>query len=584
MKIRANRHTITILLIACLIVAAGCSGGHSSSTSTIVVPPVTLLAAPTAVSAVAGNQNIALSWNAVPQATSYTVYWSSSSSVTKQTGSAISGIAAAAYLHSGLTNSTTYYYVVTATKGPVESSESAEVSATPALPLGGPVTISGMIKYQDKEYGSTGFTVNMPYKAVRYAEVDIVPVSAPASKIASGITSSTGSYAITLPAAIATNVYVRVYSTATVSGDFPIAVKSIMGALYAPASSNFTPTGDTTVNIAIPVLSSAGGAFNILDVLTSGYEFIDTWAGSTPYPLSAYWVSGNPSYGTWYCDGSLSPDCPQGTGIYVLSNNSSGDTDEYDDDVLWHEFGHFTAAHFSRDTSQGGQHYLTDNDLDLRLSWSEGWGDFFPGAVKRWLKSVDPARLSSAPTLTLSQYVDTVGSLAGISFNMGDPDHELYSSQYYYSSNEVAVAKVLLDLQSLYGMQSVWDVIHSSSFKKTNPDPVNLESFWDTWKLRLSFLSEQPALENIYSGRKIYYKEDDFEPAGDDLITAVTRTVFPGTVSVPMIEQHTLYKNDSTPDKDLYRFSANAGQQFTIQTTERGTFKNGADTYIKDPE
>jgi len=548
------------------VVTAVNSAGESSDSSPVHAT-VPALAPPTAVSAVAGNNTVVLSWNPVSLATSYNIYGSGVSPVTKGTGTIISGLTSTTYIHSSLTNSTPYYYVVTALNASGESSESPEVSATPASSPSGTVTISGTIEYQDKEYGLSGFTGNTPYKAVRYAEVDLV-TAASNSTITTGITTSAGSYLITLPSPTTTEMYVRVKSIATVTGDAPILVKSLspVSALYAAASSNFAPTGDTTVNINIPVTSSAGGAFNILDVLTSGYEFIDTWAGSTPYSLSAYWQQGN-LYGTYYCDSGCSP----GPGIYVLSS-TSGDTDEYDDDVIWHEFGHFTAAHFSQDDSQGGAHSFPDNDLDLRLSWSEGWGDFYPGAIKRWLKGVDPGRLSSAPTLTLSQYIDTVGSVAGISFDLGNPG----ASPFYYSSNEVAVAKVLLDLHTAYGMQSIWDVISSGSFAPTPPRPVNLEAFWNEWKLRGTFAGERINLENIYSGRMIYYKELAFEAAGDDLYSSVTRTV-----SIPFTEQNTLYKANGTPDKDVFRFSAAASQKFTIQTTTIGTLKNGADTYIR---
>jgi len=44
--------------------------------------------------------------------------------------------------------------------------------------------------------------------------------------------------------------------------------------------------------------------------------------------------------GHLFLHGLRHPVLPGRIGIYVLSD-PLGDTDEFDDDVLWHEFGHF---------------------------------------------------------------------------------------------------------------------------------------------------------------------------------------------------------------------------------------------------
>lgn len=62
----------------------------------------------------------------------YNVYWALAPGVTKITGAKIENVTSS-YEHSGLTNGITYYYVITSfdTDTSLESSESAEVSATP---------------------------------------------------------------------------------------------------------------------------------------------------------------------------------------------------------------------------------------------------------------------------------------------------------------------------------------------------------------------------------------------------------------------------------------------------------------------
>jgi hypothetical protein len=84
-------------------------------------------AAPTGLHASAGNAQVALSWSSVANATSYNVYRGTSSG-----GEAfVTNVSTAGDTDTGLTNGVTYYYEVTAVGSGLESSRSAEVSATP---------------------------------------------------------------------------------------------------------------------------------------------------------------------------------------------------------------------------------------------------------------------------------------------------------------------------------------------------------------------------------------------------------------------------------------------------------------------
>ncbi|MBI5182166.1 MAG: Ig-like domain-containing protein [Nitrospirae bacterium] len=101
-----------------LTVTSGGGGGSAPS-------------APTGVSATAGDGQTTISWNAVSGATSYNIYWATTSGVTKTTGTKISSVTSP-YTHTGLTNGTTYYYVVTGINAcGDESGESNQLSATP---------------------------------------------------------------------------------------------------------------------------------------------------------------------------------------------------------------------------------------------------------------------------------------------------------------------------------------------------------------------------------------------------------------------------------------------------------------------
>jgi hypothetical protein len=95
-------------------------------------------AAPLGVTATPGNGQVSLDWLAANGATSYNVYYGTSTGVTTTTGTPVVGVRAPA-VHMGLNNSTTYYYIVTAVNNIGESLASAEVSATPVFPAGDPL-------------------------------------------------------------------------------------------------------------------------------------------------------------------------------------------------------------------------------------------------------------------------------------------------------------------------------------------------------------------------------------------------------------------------------------------------------------
>lgn len=86
---------------------------------------------PKGVTATAGNKQVTLSWTAVTGATSYNVYYGTSSGVTTANGTKIAGAASPKTI-TGLANGTHYYFVVTAKNGGGESSISTKVSATPS--------------------------------------------------------------------------------------------------------------------------------------------------------------------------------------------------------------------------------------------------------------------------------------------------------------------------------------------------------------------------------------------------------------------------------------------------------------------
>lgn len=90
-------------------------------------------AAPVGLVATAGHGQVALTWTASNGATGYNVKRSTASG--GPYAAVATGLAATGFTDTGLTNGTTYYYVVSATNGAGESVNSAQVSAVPQAPL-----------------------------------------------------------------------------------------------------------------------------------------------------------------------------------------------------------------------------------------------------------------------------------------------------------------------------------------------------------------------------------------------------------------------------------------------------------------
>jgi fibronectin type 3 domain-containing protein len=88
--------------------------------------------------ATAGNAQVALSWSGSTGATSYNVKRSTTSGGPYTT---VASPTATSYTDTGLTNGTTYYYVVTAVNSAGESGNSNQASATPTTPPAAPTSL-----------------------------------------------------------------------------------------------------------------------------------------------------------------------------------------------------------------------------------------------------------------------------------------------------------------------------------------------------------------------------------------------------------------------------------------------------------
>ena len=130
-----------------------------------------------------------------------------------------------------------------------------------------------------------------------------------------------------------------------------------------------------------------------------------------------------------YRDGHIGTSHFDGTSLYILGDANS-DTDEYDDHIIIHEWGHYFEAKFSRSDSPGGGHGIGER-LDIRLAFGEGWGN-------AW----------SAIATDNPMYIDTVGrgqGSTGVYMNIESDPNDTPSDNNDWSAED-SVQRILYDL------------------------------------------------------------------------------------------------------------------------------------------
>ncbi len=267
---------------------------------------------------------------------------------------------------------------------------------------GGNVTVSGTVTYQRVPFRTVGLgldynaTVSAP---VRGAVVEAVD-SGGTTVRATATTDASGNYS--LQVASGRTVIVRVKAqlvrasagAGTPSWNFRVLNNTNGEALYALDSAAFT-TGSSAVTTNLNAASGWGGVsytgtraaapFSLLDVAYEVLTLVQAANPNAEFPaLKILWSTQNRSSNNFDPpNGNIGTTSflagPNG-GVFVLGD-ANVDTDEFDQHVIAHELGHYFQDAFSRDDSLGGPHGNSDV-LDLRVAFSEGWGNAFSGIVK----------------------------------------------------------------------------------------------------------------------------------------------------------------------------------------------------------
>ena len=162
-----------------------CVTGGRLDLSSVIAPlaPPTAPAAPTGLTATAGDAKVSLSWNASAGATSYKVYRSTVSGAYNSPPLTPSGYSQTSFVDTSAQNGTLYYYVVTASNSAGDSGISNQASATPLAPPptppAAPTNLKGTavstsqinLTWTDKATDENGFKVERSTDGVTFVEI-----------------------------------------------------------------------------------------------------------------------------------------------------------------------------------------------------------------------------------------------------------------------------------------------------------------------------------------------------------------------------------------------------------------------------
>lgn len=433
------------------------------------------------------------------------------------------------------------------------------------------LTFSGKVRYEDRPYDMEGFTDNTEFLPVRGTVVNLVAIEN-FTTIATGKTDNNGDFSFSGidNSGRRAGIYIEVVSKTEPDNPTQIEIRNnpTEEALLSLISSGFDDSSGTTftnLDVTATVDSGVGGLFNILDVLSMSSELIQQKGGLCKPPattpcvppfLLAYWEPGS-------ADGSVYDD--QLDAIFILGGGDPDeDHDEYDDSVIAHEYGHFAVRHLSKDDSPGGKHFISENNQDIRLSWSEGWGNFFSSAVRN-----NPI------------YVDT-STGGSFSFNLENysaaPTPSTLNNVAIYTTSEIAVTGVLWDIFDdsatteshdpiALGFEPIWQTL----LQFTDANPATMETFW--LQFESSYPGSTTGLQSIMVERKMKLFADASETSGQTPeATALTEN--------GPAQEHTLYQTSpaaAAGDEDVISFSVSAGGRYTLETLN---LTNGADTFL----
>ena len=267
-------------------------------------------------------------------------------------------------------------------------------------------------------------------------------------------TTSSGGYSISFSGSnTSQNVKFKVLSEGT---NVTVKQASSPYETYSYESSTFQIWGFTKASYTAPNLTNAGKSLSIQQAMTLANNYI--------YSLDASLL---PNIDVAFPDNGGSRYSSTLNKIYIEPD------DEFDWDVIQHEYGHYVQDQYNIENSPGGSHSSLQNLADarnnksqgVRLAWGEGWATYFAINLQKEMN----ASSLYIPNVGDAYYQDVYPS------NTYSWDVEyLASERRLGEANESTVCAVLYDMTDGYNLSgdddnvwyandNIWDITKNSN-------------------------------------------------------------------------------------------------------------------------
>ena len=461
-----------------------------------------------------------------------------------------------------------------------------------SVPVPATVTISGQVTFEKVPGNASGVGLDYAGKVnapARDVLVEAVKVSDRTTVSASASTDASGNFSLTV--ASNTDFFLRakaeMLKTGTPAWHFRVLDNTASDALYAIVGADFN-SGVSATRRDLNAPSGWGGSsytgtraaapFAVLDAVYQAYKLVLTADSNAMFPdLDLFWsknnrptspfMAANGDIETTFFDPAIPANGTQAA-IYILGDENL-DTDEFDASVIAHEWGHYYQSSFSRDDSIGGEHAVDDR-LDLRVAFSEGWGDSFSGMATGSTVYQDAQGPGQAD-----------GSCLGLEGN-SPPNCQVTTHPGWYS--ELSVAQVLYDFfdSSPDGVDSVslgFAPIHAVMTHEMVDTRALTSVYVFASALKTRNVASAAGIDQILAAQSIAANAPNFDDygsgesnaAGDPRVLPIYAPIAVG-VSLPNVCSDTAFGGDNKLGVSRFlKFTLPAARTVTISVSGTGT-------------
>ncbi len=237
------------------------------------------------------------------------------------------------------------------------------------------IRLNGQVLYSDRLYTPRGMTGETENRVVPFVHVELL-AGDEGRVLDTAVADEEGRFL--LEAEWLDQEQWRVRALAESSGTTPVRVlnRAEQAEHYAITNEPFTPAPGEEIALVADHETAAGAAFNILATSVQIYRFIRRFTQQEAPQLTILWAP----LEEWDCGSCYSRD-------NIRLGGQESDPDEWDDDVIRHEFAHYFMDRFSHDDSPGGRH--NGDRTNPLLAFGEGVATFIGSMASQQPHYVD---------------------------------------------------------------------------------------------------------------------------------------------------------------------------------------------------